>query len=80
VPISAIAQEIAHEIVAFVVPRGALSHAEIERHCHARLPADRLPDRIYYPNDLARIAGSKVNRQRLLEIAAEERAKQGGAS
>lgn len=76
VPISATA---AHEMVAFVVPRGALTHDEIVRHCRARLPPDRLPDRIYYPNDLPRIAGSKVNRRRLLEIAAEERAQQVGA-
>ncbi|HEX3974202.1 MAG TPA: hypothetical protein VHX19_22905 [Stellaceae bacterium] len=74
VPISATA----HEMVAFVVPRGALGHDEIVRHCRSRLPPDRLPDRIYYPNDLPRIAGSKVNRQRLLEIAAEERVKQIG--
>jgi hypothetical protein len=33
-----------------------------------------LPDRIYYPNDLPRLAGGEVNRQRLLEIA-EEHAK-----
>jgi len=69
-----------HEMVAFVVPRGALAHEEIERHCRARLPADRLPDRIYYPNDLPRIAGSKINRQRLVEIAAEERAKRAGGT
>jgi long-chain acyl-CoA synthetase len=76
VPVSAAGRE----LVAFVVARGAHSHAEIERHCRARLPAGGLPDRIYYPNDLPRIAGSKVDRRRLLEIAAEERAKLAGAS
>jgi acyl-coenzyme A synthetase/AMP-(fatty) acid ligase len=71
VPVSATG----HEMVAFVVARGGLDHDELVQHCRVRLPPDRLPDRIYYPNDLPRIAGSKVNRQRLLEIAAEERAK-----
>lgn len=64
-----------HEMVAFVVARAGLNHDELVQHCRTRLPPDRLPDRIYYPNDLPRLAGGEVNRQRLLEIAAEERAK-----
>jgi acyl-CoA synthetase (AMP-forming)/AMP-acid ligase II len=60
------------EVVAFVVKRGDLAHDDLARHIRARLTQGRYPDRVFYLDALPRIPGGKVNRIRLMEVAAEQ--------
>jgi acyl-coenzyme A synthetase/AMP-(fatty) acid ligase len=61
-----------HEIVAFVVRRnGGLTHDALAAHCRAQLAPERRPDRIYYTDALPRLGGGKIDRLRLLEVAAQ---------
>jgi long-chain acyl-CoA synthetase len=66
------------EIVAFIVKRGEFDHADLVRHCRERLPPAQQPDRVYYADMLPRIAGGKLNRIRLEELAVEAEARQPG--
>jgi fatty-acyl-CoA synthase len=59
------------EIVAFIVKRGEFGHDDLVQHCRDRLPPAQRPDRVYYADMLPRIAGGKLNRIRLEELAAE---------
>ncbi len=60
------------EIIAFIVKQGELAHDDIARHCRERLKPSQFPDRVFYLDALPRIPGGKVNRIRLLEVAAEQ--------
>jgi acyl-coenzyme A synthetase/AMP-(fatty) acid ligase len=60
------------QVVAFIVKRGELIHDDLARHCREQLKPGRWPDRVFYLDALPRIPGGKVNRIRLLEIAAEQ--------
>jgi acyl-coenzyme A synthetase/AMP-(fatty) acid ligase len=68
------------EVVAFVVTRGALAHDELARHCRERLAFEQRPDRVYYLDDLPRIAGGKVDRARLQSLALGEMVRQSSSS
>jgi fatty-acyl-CoA synthase len=60
------------QVVAFIVKRADLVHDDLARHCREQLKPGRWPDRVFYLDALPHIPGGKVNRIRLLEIAAEQ--------
>ncbi|HEX3974207.1 MAG TPA: class I adenylate-forming enzyme family protein [Stellaceae bacterium] len=60
------------QVVAFIVKRADLVYDDLARHCREQLKPGRWPDRVFYLDALPHIPGGKVNRIRLLEIAAEQ--------
>ena len=68
------------EIVAFIVKSGALDHDELARFCRARLASEQTPDRVFYTEALPRIAGGKLNRAQLEELAAGQTAQSSGGA
>lgn len=55
-------------VVAFVVPRGEPRAQDLGGHCRERLPAERLPDGVYFVKALPRDAEGRVDRRALVGL------------
>ncbi len=67
------------ELVALVVERGPGQHEALAAHCRARLPAARLPDRVFYAPSLPKTQAGKLDRNRVRDMIMNEIDRQAGA-
>jgi acyl-coenzyme A synthetase/AMP-(fatty) acid ligase len=55
------------ELIAYVVPRGAVSTGELLGHCRARLSAYKVPHNIYLLSELPRNSSGKLDKRALID-------------
>ncbi len=58
-----------HQLLAFIVPRGPLEHADFDAYLQAQLPGYMRPHHLFLLEHLPLTANGKVDRERLLEEA-----------
>ncbi|UZE26698.1 hybrid non-ribosomal peptide synthetase/type I polyketide synthase [Pseudomonas asplenii] len=58
-----------HQLLAFIVPRGLLEHADFDAYLQAQLPGYMRPHHLFLLERLPLTANGKVDRERLLEEA-----------